>query len=142
MIVIMLVSGLAAAVVKMFSFFVCRPMRLASGVLLWSLRLVPLPRRTLRSTAELEDGREYEFRCRGSKTRRTFFSDPARAKSDDREAFTLGEQDGLPGIQCWQKRYPDGRPVGPGVGCWTTLNLFFGKRARKDPWGIRLRRVA
>jgi len=140
MMILMLVSGLAVTAVRVLAALVRPPLRLATGL----LSLIPVPGRPLRSPSELEDGREYEFRCRGARTRRTYFSDPARAKADEREAFTLAEDSSTSaqGIQCWQKRYPDGSPVGPGTGCWTTLNLFFGKRARKDPRGIALRRVA
>jgi len=140
MMILMLISGLTVTTVRILVALACPPLRLAVGL----LSLVPVPRRALRSPSELEDGREYEFRCRGTRTRRTYFSDPIRATTDKREAFTLAEDSstGTPGIQCWQKRYPDGSPVGPGTGCWTNLACVFGRKARKDPWGIALKRVA
>jgi len=139
MILLMFLSSLVAALVSMAWSLACVVLRPASGILLWLLSVIPLRRRALRSAEQLEDGREYEFdHGRGHRCRRTYFWNPLHAKIDEREAFTLAVDcgTGIAGVQCWQKRFPNGDPC-PGTGCWMPLGTFFGPR-NKGSWGARL----
>jgi len=136
---ILLFTGVAAWLFSACVSLAAAPLRLASGVVCLVLR--GARSRPLRSVAELRDGREYEFVCRGSRVRRTYFSDHDLARSSEAEAFSLAKDEvtGTPGIRCWQRRYPDGRPCGPGIGCWTNLDVFFGSSTH--PWAAEIRPV-
>jgi len=138
--VILLLTGVAAWLFSACVSLVAAPLRLASGVV---CLLVPRARsQPLRYAAGLKDGREYEFVCGGSRVRRTYFSDHDLARSSEAEVFSLArdEATGTLGIKCWQKRYPDGRPCGPGIGCWTNLDVFFGESSRGPLQRFKLQR--
>lgn len=138
MMFLMFLTSLVAATVSVAWSLACVVLRPASGILLWTLSAIRLRRRALRSASQLEDGREYEFDYGGGhRCRRIYFSNPLHAKIDEREAFCLAADDSWTGIgvQCWQKRLPDGTPC-PGTGSWMPLDAFFNPRYRR--WGVRL----